>query len=139
MHSAADSTTKDLSSSLLRNGFLGFSLNRFGRTLSLAATFLEHRDMISKFYEEQVDQNQNKLFLACHAYLHSTWFNLCCEIAAKVNTVTVIPIKEALGIDDYKKSKSDLRSWSGMKQCFTDLLSDMTSLRLYLIRWIKLH
>ena len=122
----SDSETQDLSSKLLKMGFLGFSSNRFGRTLSLADTFIEHKSMIHKFYDQQVDQNQNKLFLACYAYLNSNWFNLCCEIGSRVNTAVVIPIKAALGIDKFSESKSDLRSWSGMKECFSGLLSQMS-------------
>ena len=122
-----DSETKLTSSKLLKKGFLGFSSNRFGRTLSLAETFVQHRSMIQKFYDEQVDQHQNKLFLACYAYLQSRWFNLCCELGAKLNTLAVIPLKAALGIDEYRKSMSDLRSWSGMKLVFSDILTKLSS------------
>lgn len=121
-----DSTTQEMSAKLLKMGFLGFSSNRFGRTLELAETFLQHRSLIEKFYDEQVDQNQNKLFLACYAYLNSSWFKLCCQIGSKVNTTVVIPIKAALGIDKFQKSKSELRSWSGMKRCFSDLLKQIS-------------
>ena len=121
-----DSETKETSAKLLKLGFLGFSSNRFGRTLDLAETFVQHRSMIQKFYDEQVDQNQNKLFLACYAYLQSRWFNLCCDLGARLNKTVVIPLKAALGIDSYKHSKSDRRSWSGMKQTFVDINSNLS-------------
>ena len=122
-----ESDTRSVSVKLLKNGFLGFSSNRFGRTFSLAQTFIDHRDLIQKFFDEQVDQHQNKLFTACYAYLQSRWFNLCCEIGAKVNTMTVLPMKSALGIDDYRNSKSEARSWSGLKGFFSDLLGKLSS------------
>ena len=122
-----ESQTKDLSCTLLKKGFLGFSSNRFGRTLCLAQTFVEHRVLIQKFFDEQVDSNQNKLFSACYAYLQSTWFNLCCEIGSRMNTLTVLPLKSALGIDEFRNTKSEARSWSGMKIFFTELLGKLSS------------
>ena len=122
-----DSVTKDLSTKLLKKGFLGFSSNRFGRTLSLAETFVQHRSMIKKFYSEQVDEHQNKLFLACYAFLQSDWFNLCCEIGASLNLFTVTPLKEALGMDEYRQVKSGSRSWSGMKQKFSEILTKLSN------------
>ena len=122
-----DSETNSASSKLLKNGFLGFSSNRFGRIFSLAQTFVEHRTMIQKFFDEQVDQHQNKLFTACYAYLQSRWFNLCCEIGSRVNLLTVLPIKSALGIDDFRNTKSEARSWSGLRVFFPDLLSQLSS------------
>ena len=122
-----ESHSQEVSAKLLKVGFKGFSSNRFGRTLDLAETFVQHRLMIQKFYDEQVDQNQNKLFLACYAYLQSSWFNLCCELGAKLNKVAVIPLKAAIGIDDSKMSKSDSRSWFGLKQVFSHILSQLSS------------
>ena len=107
--------------------FLGFSSNRFGRTLCLAQTFVDHRVLLHKFFDEQVDPNQNKLFSACYAYLQSTWFNLCCEVASRLNVLAVIPLKSALGIDEFKNVESEARSWSGMKIFFTDLLTQLSS------------
>ena len=122
-----DSETKEISANLLKKGFLGFSSNRFGRTLNLAQTFVDHKLLIQKFYDLQVDHNQNKLFSACYAYLQSDWFHLCCAIGARLNSLSVIPIKLALGIDEYKKSRSEARSWSGMKIFFSDLLNQLST------------
>ena len=122
-----ESDTHELSTKVLKKGFLGFSSNRFGRTLSLAEAFIEHRILIQKFYDEQVDQHQNKLFSACYAYLQSSWFNLCCEIGARLNGLSVLPIKAALGIDESKKVRSEARSWTGMREFFSKLLKDLSS------------
>ena len=121
------SETKETSSMLLKMGFLGFSSNRFGRTLSLAENFTQQRTMIQKFYDEQVDQHQNKLFLACYAYLQSSWFNLCCELGSRLNTIAVIPLKQALGIDEFRQTKSDSRSWAGIKNVFSDIQSKLSN------------
>ena len=43
-----------------------------------------------------------------------------------MNKTVVIPLKAALGIDSYKHSKSDRRSWSGMKQTFVDINSNLS-------------
>ena len=67
---------------LLKKGFLGFSSNRFGRALSLAETFVKHGFMIKKFFSEQADEHQDRLFLACYAFLQSDSFNLCCDLGA---------------------------------------------------------
>ena len=53
-------------------------------------------------------------------------FNLCCELGAKLNKLAVIPLKAALGIDSFRTTKSDSRSWSGMKQVFSDILSKLS-------------
>ena len=115
------SETKDISAKLLKKGFQKFSSNRFGRVLSLAEIFVENRDIITKFYDERVDQHANKLFLACYAYLRSPWFNLCCEIGASFYRSTIVPIKAALGIDEFRDSESENRSWTDMKQFYVDL------------------
>lgn len=121
------SETKDKSEDLLKKSFQKFSSNRFGRVLALAEIFVENRDMIAKFYMEQVDQHANKLFLACYAYLRSPWFNLCCEIGAKLYRSVIVPIKAAIGIDEFRNKSSEHRSWSGLKQFYSNLLSDLSA------------
>ena len=122
------SETKEVSGGLLKHGFQKFSSNRFGRMLSLSETFEENKNMIRKFYDDQVDEHANKLVLACFAYLNSEWFQLCCKIAAVVNKLVVLPIKEALGMDAARSTKSDSRSWSGLKVLFASLLDNLSSL-----------
>ena len=120
-----DSDTQQKSLVLLKAGFNKFSSNRFGRILELSDIFVANQDMIEKFYDEQVDQHANKLFLACYAYLNSEWFKLCCAIGSKFYRSLVIPIKEAIGIDEFKVKKSEFRSWSCMKVFYAKLLGDL--------------
>ena len=108
------SETKEASKELLRHGFQKFSSNRFGRMLSLSQTFEENKIMIGKFYEDQVDEHANKLVLACFAYLNSEWFQLCCSIAVKIYQIVVVPIKDALGMDEARDIKSEKLSWTGL-------------------------
>ena len=44
-----------------------------------------------------------------------------------MNNLTVIPLKQALGIDEFKKSKSESRSWVGMKLLFSDILTKLSN------------
>ena len=120
-----NSNTQQISSELLKTGFNKFSSNRFGRVLELSDIFVANKEMIEKFYDEQVDQHANKLFLACFAYLNSDWFKLCCDIGSKFYKSLVIPIKEAIGIDEFKNKKSEFRSWSGMKLFYSKLLDEL--------------
>ena len=83
--------------------------------------------MIVKFYDEQVDRTQNKLFQACFAYLNSDWFKICCEIGSKFNSSVVNPIKHCLGIDEHKEIESADRSWTGIRKCFNNILSELSS------------
>ena len=83
--------------------------------------------MIGKFYDEQVDAHANKLFLACYAYLRSPWFNLCCEIGAKYYRSVILPIKSAIGIDEFFDQPSVYRSWTGMKIFYKELLEMLSS------------
>ena len=120
------SETREVSANLLKHGFQKFSSNRFGRLLSLAEIFVENKPMIVKFYEEQVDQHANKLFLACYSYLNSSWFNLCCEIGSGFYKSTILPIKAALGIDEFRSQSSEYRSWKGMKRFYSELLDELS-------------
>ena len=122
------SESKEISEKLLNHGFQKFSSNRFGRMLALSETFEENKDTIRKFYEHQVDEHSNKLVLACFAYLNCDWFQLCCRLASKINKLIVLPMKEALGIDENRSKKSDSRSWSGLKKLFPKLLESLSSL-----------
>ena len=65
---------------VLSKPFLGFSSNRFGRLAELSTLFLDHRPLLFAFFDKVVDENQNKLQLACSCYLKSEWFRVCCEI-----------------------------------------------------------
>ena len=106
----------------LEDNFLGFQSNRFGRISHLSTIILKHKDLLQKFFDENVDENANKLVLACNAFLNSRWFFLCCEVSSKFGECLVIPILQALGIDKYKDVKSEYRSWSGIKRLFEEKL-----------------
>ena len=121
------SETREKSAILLGKGFQKFSSNRFGRVLALAEIFIENKEMLIKFYDEQVDQHANKLFLACFAYLRSPWFNLCCEIGAAFYKSVILPIKAAIGIDEFRDKPSVYRSWSGMKKFYSELLQSLST------------
>ena len=113
------------SKQLLKHNFLGFSSNRFGRIPELSNIFVDHKDTIGQFYNEQIDENQNKLWLACFSYLNSAWFQLCCEIGSFFFHEVIKPHKLALGIDEGRFEKSEHRSWSGMKQFYSQLLEKL--------------
>ena len=55
----------------------GFISNRFGRIGELSHLVINHLQYIRDFFEENVDENSNKLILAVHTYIVIG----CCEIA----------------------------------------------------------
>ena len=108
--------------SIKKNDFKGFISNRFGRIGELSSAVKRHINHIKNFFEEQVDENANKLVLAVFHFLKSDWFLTCCDVASYFYTDVILPIKELLGIDEYKSVKSDKRSWTGMKKEFERIL-----------------
>ena len=54
-----------------------FQSNRFGRIGELSEAITEQKILIEVFFDEQVNENQNKLVLAVAAYIQSDWFLLC--------------------------------------------------------------
>lgn len=72
-----------------------------------------------------VDENQNKLQLACFSYLRSEWFKLCCRNVDTLNEILIRPLQKACGIDEYKKVQSDYRSWFGLKELIPNLLTNL--------------
>ena len=126
----SDGELKDLAGQTLKAQFKGFGGgNRFGRVSYLAQTYVCHHPILVKFFEEVVNINQNKLFSACNAYIQSEWFLLCCRISAVFNTSLVLPMLQALGIDQGKSLKSEFRSWKGIRSFFftkLDVLEKMT-------------
>ena len=119
------SNLADKAKTLLSRCFLGFNSNRFGRLADLSSLFLEHVEVIKEFYDHVVDENQNQLHLACFYYLNSEWFLLCCKIASILNKLLVTPLCLALGIDKYKKVRSEHRSWFGLKERIPELLRNL--------------
>ena len=122
------SETAEVSSKLLKSGFTSFSSNRFGRLPELSSIFTQHEQQLREFYAHSVDENANKLVLACFTYLESDWFNLCCQVASEIDRVLTQPLKAALGIDKDKKVRSEFRSWEGLKQLFNQKLVELEKL-----------
>ena len=78
---------------------------------------------IRDFFNEQVDENQNKLVLAVHNFTKSDWFITCCNIAAKFYSDVTLPIKSVFGIDEFKSIQSKIpNTWEGMKGEFQRIL-----------------
>ena len=78
---------------VLSKPFLGFKSNRFGRLADLSTLFISHRSLLVKFFDKVVDENQNKLQLACFCYLRSEWLKVCCEVVDKLNEILMKPLK----------------------------------------------
>ena len=95
-----------LAKELTSRSFLGFDSNRFGRLAALSSLYLEHLPLLIAFFDQIIDENQNKLFLACFSYLTSEWFKLCCQVVSEMNKILVQPLMLALGVDKYKKKVS---------------------------------
>ena len=118
--------------SLLKNGFVGFSSNRFGRRSALASKLLQHLSLLQDFMEQNVDEFQNKLSLANSVYLHNDWVLLCCRVMSRFENILVSPLLMALGVDQFKHKKSEYRSWSGLKTFFSEkikLLEDLSTVK----------
>ena len=125
VYSDAANPLYEKAKNVLSEPFLGFDSNRFGRLAYLSTLFLSHFLLLTKFFDQVVDENQNKLQLACSCYLTSKWFELCCQVVNELNTLVVQPLKLALGIDDCKKERSEHRSWFGLKELLPDILSNL--------------
>ena len=108
---------------------LGFNTNRFGRLAELSTLFLEHLPLIIEFFDHAIDENQNKLYLACYCYMKSNWFKICCQVVSELDEVLVQPLKLALGIDEYKKVRSEHRSWYGLKEVIPELLMKLENVQ----------
>ena len=109
----------------LKNDFKGFISNRFGRIGELSNVVQKHLPYIRQFFDEQVNEHSNKLVLAVYTYTQSQWFLTCCNVAASFYHKITIPIKKLIGMDEFKGTKSDKRSWKGIKSEFQDILSEL--------------
>jgi hypothetical protein len=56
------SDTSALSKSILNNNFDGYDGNRFGLSGKLADTFVKHRPVLKKFFNECISEEENKLW-----------------------------------------------------------------------------
>ena len=50
---------------------------------------------VTRFFNECVDENANKLSLAIAAYVESEWFKTCVSIGAEFDQLIMDPLKEA--------------------------------------------
>ena len=61
---------------------------------------------VIRFFNECVDENSNKLLRAIAAYVSSEWFKTCVIIDSEFDQLIMVPLKEALGIDEFAKVKA---------------------------------
>ena len=52
---------------------------------------------------------------------------MCCEIGAVFYKSVILPIKAAIGIDEFRDKPSEYRSWSGMKKFYSELLQNLST------------
>ena len=72
---------------------------------------IDHLQHIRDFFEEYVDENSNKLVLAVHTYVESDWFLPCCEVVDQFYKDITIPIKQLIGMEEFKGTKNGNRDW----------------------------
>ena len=128
--SESQSDNDVLSGALLKEGFSSFSSNRFDRLPELSSIFTKHFPALKEFFARSVDENTNKLVLACFTHLESDWFKLCCEVASNVYKIITQPMEAAIGIEENKIKRSEFRSWSGLKILFEEKLAELGKLSL---------
>ena len=124
----SDESTADLSRMLLMRGFKRFISNRFGRIGELSTAFIEHKPLLDKYFELQVDEHSNKLVLAISCYMDSHWFRICCEVSKFFFDILTQPLKCVLGIDEFKKSKHSERSWKSTKDFYSSKMEELDAI-----------
>ena len=90
-----------------RQGFKGFTANRFGRIAQIANQFQKIKDQVLKFFNSVVDITSNKLVLAVSVYIQSDWFGLCCELYKKTTDLLIFPLMYLLRIDERGKKSQE--------------------------------
>ena len=111
-----------------RQGFKGFTANRFGHIAQKANQFLKIKDQVLKFFDSMVDINSNKLVLAVSVYIQSDWFNLCCKLYRKIADLVIFPLMDLLGIDERVKNFKNVRDWYGVRDFFKLKLPEIDDL-----------
>ena len=111
-----------------RQGFKGFTANRFGRIAQIANQFPKMKDQVFKFFDFVVDINSNKLVLAVSVYIQSDWFSLCCELYRKIADLVIFPLMDLLGIDERGKNLKIVRDWYGVRDFFKLKLPEIDDL-----------
>ena len=74
-----------------RQGFKGFTANRFGRIAQISNQYLKMKDQVLKFFDSVLDINSNKLLLAVSVFIQSDWFSLCCKLYRKIADLVIFP------------------------------------------------
>ena len=118
--------------------FKGFRENRFGRIGEISEAITTHGDLVHRFFDEQVNEHQNKLVLAVSAYINSDWFMICCKVANFFYQKTTLKLKKALGIDEFKskstantdetESVKPSHNWTQMKVSLHSAIADLDEL-----------
>ena len=111
-----------------RQGFKGFTANRFSRVAQIANQFLKMKDQVLKFFNSVVDINLNKLVLAVSVCIQSDWFSLCCELYRRIADLVIFPLMDLLGIDERGKNLKNLRDWYGVRDFFKLKLPEIDDL-----------
>ena len=111
-----------------RQGFKGFTANRFIRIAQIANQFLKMKDQVLKFFDSVVDINSNKLILAVSVYTQSDWFSLCCKLYRKIADIVIFPLMDLLGIDERGKNLKNVRDWYGVRDFFKLKLPEIDDL-----------
>ena len=111
-----------------RQGFKGFTANRFGRIAQITNQFLKIKDQVLKFFDSLVDINSNKLFLAVSVYIQSDSFSLCWELYRKIADLVIFPLMDLLGIDERGKNLKNVRDWYRVRDFFKLKLPEIDDL-----------
>ena len=105
--------------------FKGFQTNRFGRTSFLASLYLKHQQDLTRYFDEEVDENSNRLVLALTAYFQSDWFTMGCRVYSTFESIIIKPLCVLLGIDANKSVNREDRNWIGVKVFFETKLTEL--------------
>ena len=108
-----------------KNEFKGFTSNRFGRRADTAVTFLDIKEDLQVFFDEQVDMGQNMLWAAVGSYVKSDWFNKCNSAYRDISEWLIYPLMDILGIDQHKDAPDQDRTWRGVRNFFRKALPDL--------------
>ena len=108
-----------------KNEFKGFTSNRFGRRADTAVTFLDIKEDLQVFFDEQVDMGQGMLWAAVGSCVKSDWFNKCNSAYRDISEWLIYPLMDILGIDQHKDAPDQDRTWRGVRNFFRKALPDL--------------
>ena len=116
--------------------FRGIRENRFGRIGEIYEAITAQSSLIRKFFDDQVNEHQNKLVLAVSAYISSPWFMLCSRVAAHFYETVTLKLKSAIEIDEFKSQKASTstndnsHNWSNTKVALDIIIKDLENQQL---------